>query len=101
MAVEQFNQSPKGHPPTAAALKAEIETWQVEITRLGTLIAGHQMEFRLAPDRDRAEQLMAELLQMTAELMAAREAIARLGSELSSLRSLRSSSHWWWRMMMG
>ena len=101
MAVEQFIYGPDGHGATATALKAEIEMLQAEIAKLEALVAGHQTEFRAALERDRAEQLMAELLRMTADLMSAREAVARLEGELTALRSLRSSRPWWWRMLAG
>ena len=44
---------------------------------------------------------MAELLRMTADLMAAREAAAQLEGELTALRSLRFSRPWWLRMLWG
>jgi hypothetical protein len=74
---------------------------QAEIAKLEALTAGHQMEFRTLVERDRAEQLMAELLRMTADLMSAREAAARLEGELTALRSWRSSRPWWWRVLAG
>lgn len=86
---------------SAATLKAEIEALQAKIVQLEALLAGRQTEFRAAGDRDRAERLLAELLRMTAELMSAREASARLESELDVLRSQRSSRPWWWRILAG
>jgi hypothetical protein len=71
------------------------------IARLETLMTSHQSEFRAEIDRDRVEQLMAELLRMTADLMSAREAVARLKGELTALRSWRSSHPWWLRMLTG
>jgi predicted RNase H-like nuclease (RuvC/YqgF family) len=100
MAAEQFVSAPSGHR-TAISLKAEIERLQVEIMRLEALMASHQTEFRATRERDRAEQLMAELLRTTADLISAREAVARLKGELTALRSLRSSRPWWWQMLMG
>jgi hypothetical protein len=100
MALEQFNQAAEG-PPIATALKAGIEKWQVEIARLERVMADHQLKFRSNPEPQQAEKLMTELLEMTADLMAAREAITRLKGELSALRALRSSYPWWWRMMIG
>jgi hypothetical protein len=38
---------------------------------------------------------------MTAELMSAREKAARLETELATLRAVRSSRPWWWRMLAG
>ena len=49
---------------------------QAKITRLEAIVAGPQTEFRC--ERHLAEQLMTELLRMTANLMSAREAAARL-----------------------
>jgi hypothetical protein len=86
---------------TATALKVKIETLQAEVVKLEALVAGRQTEFRAARERDRAEQLMAELLRMTADLMLAREATTRLKSELTALRALRFSRPWWWRMLAG
>ena len=100
MAAEQFVSVPSGHR-TATSLKVEIEMLQVEIARLEALVASHQSEFRAALDRDRVERLMAELLRMTADLMSAREAVARLKGELTALRSWRSSHPWWLRMLTG
>jgi hypothetical protein len=101
MAVEQFIYAPGGDRATATALKAEIEMLQAEIANVEALMASHQTEFRVALERDRAEQLMAELLRMTADLMSAREAAARIKGELAALRSLRSSRPWWCRMLTG
>jgi hypothetical protein len=90
-----------GHGATATAIKANIERLQEEIAKLETLMASQQIEFQAALERDRAEQLMAGLVRMTADLMSAREAVARLKDELIALRSLRSSRPWWWRMLTG
>ena len=101
MAAEQFITASSEHR-TATSLKAEIEMLEAGIARLETLMASHQSEFSAALDRDdRVEQLMAELLQMTADLMSAREAVARLKGELTALRSWRSSHPWWSRMLTG
>jgi len=90
------------HPTTANALKADIEVLQAGIANLEALMAAHQAEFRTGHvERERAEQLLADLLRMTADLMSAREAAARLAGELSSLRSMRASRPWWWRMLAG
>jgi len=94
-------------PTTATALKANIEVLQAEIANLEALMAAHQAEFRTSDvERDRAEQLLADLLRMTADLMSAREVAARLAGELTSLRSMRASRPWWsrmlgWRMLAG
>ena len=99
--MEQFISAPGEHRATATALKGQIEMLQQEIAKLETLMASHQMEFRAALERDRAEQLMAELLRMTADLMSARDAVSQLKDELTALRFLRSSRPWWWRMLTG
>ena len=101
MLVEQFISAPSGHGATATAIKANIERLQEEIAKLETLMASQQIEFQAALERDRAEQLMARLVRMTADLMSAREAAARLKDELIALRSLQSSRPWWWRMLTG
>jgi hypothetical protein len=59
-----------------AALTARIEALQVEITRLEATAAGHRADFER--ERERADRLMVELLQATAETVAARETAARL-----------------------
>ena len=100
MAAEQFISASCEHR-TATSLKAEIETLEAGIARLETLMASHQSEFWAALDRDSVQQLMAELLQMTADLMSAREAVARLKGQLTALRSWRSSHPWWLRMLTG
>jgi predicted nucleic acid-binding Zn-ribbon protein len=101
MAIEQFTRATGIHRVTATALKAQIEMLQSEIAKLEALMASHQTEFRATLERDRAEQLMAELLRMTADLMSAREEATRLEGELTDLRSLRSSRPWWLRMLAG
>ena len=87
-------------PPTAAALKGQIERLRAEIEKLEVLAANRQTEFRAALDRDRAEQLMADLLRMTADLMSTRESAARLEDELTNLRRQRFLRPWW-RMLVG
>ena len=54
---------------------------------------GHRADFER--ERDRVEQLMAELLKATADTMAAKEAKARLEGELAALRSTAS---WRWSL---
>jgi hypothetical protein len=57
-------------------LAAKIAALQAEIAQLEAAAAGHRADFER--ERERADQLMVELLQATAETMAAREATARL-----------------------
>ncbi len=101
MAVEDGSKPPRQSRATVVALKAELEGLQAEIVKLEALVVNRQTEFRAAVEPGRAEQLMAELLRMTAELMSAQEAATRLEGELATLRSLRSSRPWWWRMLAG
>jgi hypothetical protein len=58
------------------ALAAKIMALQAEIARLEATAAGHRADFER--ERERADRLMVELLQATAETMAAKEATARL-----------------------
>ena len=62
------------------ALAAKIVALQEEIARLEATAAGHRADFER--ERERADRLMVELLQATAETMAAREATARLEGSL-------------------
>jgi len=59
-----------------AALAAKIVALQAEIARLEATAAGHRADFER--ERERADRLMVELQQATAETMAAKEATARL-----------------------
>jgi hypothetical protein len=63
-----------------ALLTAKIEELQAEITRLEARAAGHRADFER--ERERGDRLMIELLQATAETMAAKEAMARLEGSL-------------------
>ena len=94
MAIDEY-------PTTAAALKRQIERLHIEIAKLEVLAANRQAEFRAAFDREGAEQLMADLLRMTADLMSARDSAARLEDELTDLRRRRFLRPWWWRMLGG
>jgi predicted nucleic acid-binding Zn-ribbon protein len=98
MAAEGFF-STSSENRTATSLKAEIEMLEAGIAKIETLMASHQSQFWSALDHDRVEQLMAELLRMTADLMSAREAVVRLKGELTALRSWRSAHPWWLRML--
>jgi hypothetical protein len=55
---------------------ARIVAMQAEITRLEAMAAGHRADFER--ERERADRLMVELLQATAETQAAKETTARL-----------------------
>ena len=75
---------PGAHQAGTTLLKAKIETMQAEIARLEARAASHRADFER--ERERADRLMTELLQATAETMAAKEATARLEGELAVLR---------------
>src|SRR6476646_2447962 len=66
-----------------ALLAAKIEALKAEIARLEARAADHRADF----ERERADRLTVELLQATAETMAAKEATARLEDEVAALRS--------------
>ena len=92
---------PDKRKATASSLKAELETLRAEIAKLETMVAGRQIEARATLDREQMERHLSELLQMTADLMAARAAAAQLEAELSVLRSTRALRPWWSRMLSG
>ena len=64
----------------AVPLAARIVALEAEIARLETMAAGHRADFER--ERERADRLLVELLQATAETMAAKEAAARLEGSL-------------------
>ena len=64
---------------------ARIDALEAEIARLETTAADHSADFER--ERERADRLAAELLQSTAEMMAAKEMTARLEDEVAALRS--------------
>ena len=66
-------------------LTEKIAALQTEITRLEASAAGHRTDFER--ERERADRLMVEVLQATAETTAAREATARLEGEVAALRT--------------
>ena len=68
-----------------ALLTTKIEALQAEIARLEASAASHRADFER--ERERADRLMVELLQATAETTAAREATARLEGEAAALRT--------------
>lgn len=77
---------PSRRRPTGdvAALAANLAALQTEIARLEARAAGNRADFER--ERERADRLMVELLQATAEATAAREAAARLEGEVAALR---------------
>jgi hypothetical protein len=64
---------------------AKVAALEAEIAQLEAMAAGHRADFE--HERERAERLVVELLQATAETMAAREAAARLEGEVAVLRT--------------
>jgi uncharacterized small protein (DUF1192 family) len=68
-----------------AVLAAKIEALTAEIARLEARAADHRADF--GRERERADRLTVELLQATAETMAARETTARLEDEVAALRT--------------
>ena len=79
------------HPPSSRQA-ADVAQWttmvaalHVEIAQLEASVAGHRADFE--HERARADRLMAELKQATAEATAAREATARLEGEVAVLRT--------------
>jgi len=66
-------------------LAPKIEALEAEIARLGARAADHRADFER--ERERADRLTVELLQATAETMAAKEATARLEGEVAALRT--------------
>jgi chromosome segregation ATPase len=80
------------HTPTARRQAGDVAQWttmvaalHVEIAQLEASVAGHRADFE--HERERADRLMAELKQATAEATAAREATARLEGEVAVLRT--------------
>jgi hypothetical protein len=77
--------------PVIASLKARIEVLQMELARIEVSASGHRADFER--ERERADALMAELLKMTADAMAAKEAAARLEGGQVRLRKELSDVH--------
>jgi hypothetical protein len=69
----------------SVALAANIVALQAENAWLEAAATGHRADFER--ERERADRLMVELLQATAETMAAKEATARLEGEVAALRT--------------
>ena len=68
-----------------APLAEKIEALRADIARLEATAADHRAGFER--ERERTDRLAAELLQVTAETMAAREATERLEAEVAALRT--------------
>jgi hypothetical protein len=68
-----------------ALLAAKIEALKAEIVRLEARAVDDRADFER--ERERADRLTVELLQATAETMAAKEVTARLEDEVAALRA--------------
>ena len=99
MADDELVRGAGAPPATAMVIKSEMDKLRAHIGALQMLIASRQAQFRQTHDRDRGEAVMADLLQLTADLMSAREAVTRLEGDLRALRAMRLSRPWWWRML--
>ena len=66
-------------------MATQVEILRAEIARLEASAAGHRADFER--ERERADRLVIELLQATAETTAAKEAAARLEGEVAVLRT--------------
>jgi hypothetical protein len=84
--------SPEGDHSLVATLTARIETLEADFAKVEAAAALHRADFER--ERERCERLMAEVLKGTAELMAAREAAARIAGELAALQARP-----WWRRL--
>ena len=90
--LSEINHKPPGdHQSVTARLKANIEVLQVELAKVEALASGHRADFER--ERERADTLMVELLKMTADAMAAKEAAARLEGGMVRLRQELSDVH--------
>jgi dsDNA-specific endonuclease/ATPase MutS2 len=69
-----------------ASPAAKIEALRAEIARLEARAADHRADFER--ERERSDRLTVELLQATAEAMAAKEEAARLEGEVAALRTV-------------
>jgi hypothetical protein len=75
-----------------ATLTARIETLEAEFAKVEAAAAAHRADFER--ERERSERLMAEVLKATAELMAAREATARIAGELAAMQARPCGAGW-------
>ena len=79
----RYTPRPRGGQGDNLVLPATaIAALQAEIARLEAMAASHRADFE--HERERADRLMAELLQAAAETMAAKETAARLEGVLRS-----------------
>ena len=83
--IRHTPRSPRLRASSSALPAAKIEAWKAEIARLETAAADHRADFER--ECERADRLTVELLQVTAEMMAAKEMTARLEGEAAALRT--------------
>jgi hypothetical protein len=76
---------PQGSRQAGNIAVLTIVALQAEIARLEASAASHRADFE--HERERADRLMVELLQATAETTAAKAATARLEGEVAALRA--------------
>jgi hypothetical protein len=82
--IRHMPRPPRGRQAgNIAPLAAKIEALKAEIARLEARAADHRADF----ERERADRLTVELLQATAEAMAAKEVTTRLEDEVAALRA--------------
>ena len=82
LAAMQHRPRPRRETGSDVLPAARMAALQAEIARLEAISAGHRADFER--ERERTDRLMVELLQATAETMAAKEATARLEGFLRS-----------------
>jgi chromosome segregation ATPase len=84
--IRHTSRPPRGRQAgNIAPLAAKVEALKAEIARLEARAADHTADFER--ERERADRLTVELLQVTADTMAAKEATARLEGEVAALRT--------------
>src|SRR6476646_3176961 len=83
--LAEIQHTPRPPRGNSALLAAKIEALKAEIARLETSAADHSADFER--ERERADRLTVELLQATAEIMAAKEVTARLEGEVATLQT--------------
>ena len=83
LAVELLQATAETTVPQEVTVRLEALT--AEIVRLETMAADHRADFER--ECERADRLTVELLQATAEMMAAKEMTARLEGEVAALRT--------------
>ena len=84
--IRHTPRSPRGRQAgNIAPFAAKIEALKAEIVRLEARAADHRADFER--ERERADRLTVELLQATAETMAANEVTARLEGEVAAPRT--------------